>query len=158
MAAPATAPQTLRATLVAGTVAATTEMLVVLPMQVALGATPAQVFQSITSGLTGKAAYFGGLPSALGGAALHLLISLAAAAAYVLAAQRLPLLLRRYVVCGLLYGLVAYVVMNGVVLPLSAIAFKPVTNLPMVALDMVIHMLTFGLPIAICAHRMLRRG
>lgn len=154
---PANAPRVVRATLVAGVAAAVAEMLVVLPMQGALGVAPRLVFQSITSGLLGKAAYFGGLPSVFGGAALHLFISLVAAAVYVLAARRLPRLLQHYVVCGLLYGLVAYAVMNWLVLPLSSIAFKPATSPPLVALDVVVHMLAFGLPIAFCVRRVLQR-
>jgi hypothetical protein len=60
-------------------------------------------------------------------------------------------------VAGLLYGVVVYVVMNFVVIPLSAfptaLTFTPVR----VAINVVAHMVLFGLPIAL-ATRAASRG
>jgi hypothetical protein len=45
----------------------------------------------------------------------------------------MSVLLRRYARCGPPYGLVAYAVMNWPVWSPSAIAFAPVTSLPLAA-------------------------
>jgi uncharacterized membrane protein YagU involved in acid resistance len=51
---------------------------------------------------------------------LQELMAIIIATIYVLAAQRLPIIGQRWVVFGLLYGVIVFVVMNYVVLPLSA--------------------------------------
>ena len=79
----------------AGIAAAVIEMVVVLPIQEFLGASPVVVFQSIASGALGKAAFHEGLAAAGLGVGVHLFISLVAAGVYVLGALRWPALLRR---------------------------------------------------------------
>jgi uncharacterized membrane protein YagU involved in acid resistance len=86
------------------------------------------------------------------GCALHFLIALVAAAVYVVASRRLPVLIRRPVLSGLLYGVVVYVVMNWVVVPLSAIPRGPFRP-GLAATLVVIHMLFVGLPIALATAR-----
>jgi uncharacterized membrane protein YagU involved in acid resistance len=57
----------------------------------------------------------------------------------------------RAVLSGLLYGICVYFVMNFVVLPLSAFP-TPITHTPSrMAINIVAHMLLFGLPIALAA-------
>ena len=85
------------------------------------GVGPVRVLQSVAGGLLGAAAREGGLAAAALGAALHFLIAFAAAAVYWVAGRRLGVLVRRPVVCGLLYGVAVYLVMNFVVVPLSAV-------------------------------------
>jgi hypothetical protein len=81
---------------------------------------PDRIFQSVASGLLGKAAYAGGAATAALGLALHFAIMAVMVAVYVLASLRLPILTKRPVVMGLGYGLATYLVMNYVVLPISA--------------------------------------
>lgn len=138
----------LIAALVTGIAAAASEMIFVLPIQASLGNSPGIVFQSIASGTMGKAAYIGGTPAILLGIFYHILISVVAAGAYIAAATRLPLLFSRPLIGGLLCAIIAYVVMNWVVLPLSAVGYKPTTNLMMMALSFAIHVIGFGWPIA----------
>ena len=68
------------------------------------------------------------------------------------------LLVRRPVVCGLLYGVAVYLFMSFVVLPLSAVYFKPAYTPPAVALGLAAHMFCVGLPIALAAPRSSTRG
>jgi hypothetical protein len=75
--------------------------------------------QSIASGVLGRAAYSGGIRTALLGLALHLFIALVWTTLFVLAARVLPVLMRYPVVSGLLYGAFIYVVMYYLVLPRS---------------------------------------
>ncbi|MEK6335656.1 MAG: hypothetical protein AABM67_11955 [Acidobacteriota bacterium] len=53
------------------------------------------------------------------------------------------------VICGILYGLCVYLVMNFVVLPLSALPFKMPYPWPSVVGGLLIHMFGIGLPIAL---------
>ncbi len=83
------------------------------------GVPPERIFQSVASGLLGKASYAGGAGTAALGLALHYGIMAVMVAVYVLASRRLPILKARPVVTGLGYGVATYLVMNFVVLPLS---------------------------------------
>ena len=138
---------------VTGTVAGVVEMLVVLPIQAALGNSPLRVFQSIASGLEGRRAYAGGLSTAILGAVLHLVISVGAAAAFHLASRYWPAIRKRAVLSGLAYGVVVWAVMQFVVLPLSAVAYRPDTDLAMVSLSIAVHALFFGLPLSLVDRR-----
>jgi hypothetical protein len=116
------------------------------------GSTPLRILQSIAAGLLGAAAFKGGLPTAALGLLLHFFIATTAAAVYYAASRRLDVLLRRPVVSGVLYGVVVYVVMNYVVVPLSAIGRRPVLS-PLAAVIVVVHMVCVGLPIALVVRR-----
>jgi hypothetical protein len=94
-----------------------------------LGGSPVGILQSIASGLLGKAAYDGGAATAVLGLALHFCIATCMALAYVLAAKRLPILTSRPILMGVLYGFVLFAVMNFVVVPLSAIGWRPMKPL-----------------------------
>ena len=81
------------------------------------------------------------------GAALHFAISIAAAALYVLAALRHGALTRHWLVSGVLFGVVAYLVMNAVVVRLSRAA-NPDFSFGMIVKELVAHTVMFGMPIA----------
>ncbi|MGA8529169.1 MAG: hypothetical protein WB622_05600 [Acidobacteriaceae bacterium] len=83
--------------------------------------TPVRIFQYIASGLTGMWAFRAGMASVALGVAIHYTIALAWTALYFVAAGRWRVLVRRPVVCGLLYGALVYVMMNSVVLPLTRV-------------------------------------
>jgi hypothetical protein len=112
--------------------------------------TPLTVLQSVASGLLGATAYKGGLATGILGLALHLAITVVAAWAYWLAASRSPLLQRSFVACGLLFGVLVYLFMNFVVLPLSAVPFQLQYTPAIVLQGFVSHALLVGLPIAWC--------
>jgi hypothetical protein len=117
------------------------------------GVGPVRVLQSVAGGLLGAAAREGGLAAAALGAALHFLIAFVWAAVYWFLSRRLKVLVRRPVVCGLLYGAAVYAFMYLVVLPLSAAYFKPSFAPSAVLLNASGHMLLVGLPIALAARR-----
>jgi hypothetical protein len=86
------------------------------------GASFVRIWQSVAGGLlTRERSVAGGLPTAALGLALHFVIAFTAAAIYVLASKKLPVLVQRAVLCGSLYGLWVYIFMNAVVIPLSAL-------------------------------------
>jgi uncharacterized membrane protein YagU involved in acid resistance len=80
---------------------------------------PARIFRYIASGLTGPWAFHAGSESVALGVAIHYTIAIIWTAVYFLAAQRFPILIRRPVLCGLLYGASVYLFMNMIVLHLT---------------------------------------
>ena len=118
-----------------------------------LGVKPLRIFQSVASGLLGRASYEGGVQTFLLGVLLHFVVATCIAAVYFVASLKLPVLIRHPVVCGLIYGLIAYLVMNYVVIPLSAIGARPSPPLSIFLPAFIAHAFLVGLPIALLARR-----
>lgn len=118
------------------------------------GVAPAAILQSIATSLLGREAFALGVTAVLLGLFLHFAVSYVFAAAYVLVSSRVRVLRLRPVRFGIAYGVVAYVVMSFVVVPLSRAEFgdwpPPPVNL---AASLFIHLFLFGLPIALAASR-----
>ena len=115
---------------------------------------PARILQSVASGALGPYAFEGGTPTAALGLVFHFLIALIWAATYYLASRKLRVLARVPYVCGVVYGLLIFAVMNYVVIPLSAVPPRtgPRPTLVLVT-GLLIHMLGIGLPIALATRR-----
>src|SRR3954471_20976208 len=75
----------------------------------------------VAGGLLGRQAIRAGLGTYVLGVFLHFFIALSVAAIYYLASRRLSFLKEYPLVCGLFYGAAVELVMNLVVLPLSAL-------------------------------------
>jgi len=103
----------------------------------------------------GRAAFAGGLKTALFGLALHFLNAFIFAAIYYLASLGLPTLIHRPFIWGPLYGIVVHFVMTFVVTPLSA-APKGRYPIPVMLNGVIGHALLGGLPIALLARRSAR--
>jgi hypothetical protein len=117
-----------------------------------LGVRPMRIFQSVASGLLGRASFEGGMQTFLLGILLHFVVALCIAAVYYAASLKLPVLIHRAVICGLIYGMLAHLGMNYVVIPLSAASsgrFSLRTFLP----AFIAHAFLVGLPIALLARR-----
>jgi hypothetical protein len=112
------------------------------------GAHPIRVFQGIAGGFFGRATFEGGIRTALIGAAVHVLVSFSVVSVYYLASGRLALLARRPWVFGPIYGLLVYLFMYRVVIPLSA-ASPPHYSFEMVANQLFAHLCLVGLPAAL---------
>ncbi|QNP39875.1 hypothetical protein [Lysobacter solisilvae (ex Woo and Kim 2020)] len=84
------------------------------------GVAPARLLQGIAAGALGAAAFAGGAATAVLGAGLQWLIGSCFVLAYALVATRVALLRAHPHRYGIAYGLLLYLLMNGVVLPLSA--------------------------------------
>lgn len=109
---------------------------------------PLRILQSVAEGLLGPPSFEGGIRTAMLGLALHYLIALTMAVAYFLAARRWALLWRRPVAVGAAYGLALYVVMNYVVIPLSA-ASRGSPDPVWITLTVLVHVVLIGIPIAL---------
>lgn len=114
------------------------------------GASPQVILQSIAAGLLGKESFAGGMGTAALGAFLHLVIACVMAAVYYLGCLRWPVLFRRPIFCGAVYGVLLYLAMSYVVLPLSKAA--PLPFIPSWFLASVAsHVVLVGIPIALVA-------
>jgi uncharacterized membrane protein YagU involved in acid resistance len=145
-------PRRIHPLVVGGSVAGVLDIIAALALSGALGTPPQVVLQSIASGLLGRAAFAGGLMTAALGVLLHFVIAFTAAAVYYAASRWWPVLVRRPVRSGAAYGVVVYVVMNAVVLPLSRVAPSAPRWSSAIAL-ILIHMVCVGLPIALAVAR-----
>lgn len=116
-----------------------------------------EVFQAIAVGVLGKASFEGGVATALLGAGLQWFMAAMFVLVYALVGRRVPALLRRPFVYGLPYGLVLYVVMNFVVMPLSRVGASPSLEHPGRLVPVVVAHLVFGVASAWFAGRAVRR-
>jgi hypothetical protein len=108
-----------------------------------------RVPRGIASGLLGARAFQGGVGTWILGVVLHFTIALSAAAIYCLASRKLPFLREHFLVCGLFYGIAIYLVMQLVVLPLSAFPIRTGTfTRAALTQGLLVHMLIIGLPIS----------
>ena len=111
------------------------------------------VYQYMASGALGTAAFDGGIATALLGLLFHFIVSFVIAGVFILSADRIPLL-RRYAIPGsLLYGFGAFIVMNLIVLPLSAAPPLPPPTIPQLIVMILDHILVVGLPLGILVRR-----
>ena len=128
----------------AGMVAGTTNLVAAAAI---FGGTVTHGFQMIASGLLGEQAFSGGPKAAMLGALLHFAISISAAALYLWAAFHSRELTKHWLVGGALFGVLAYLVMNLVVVPFSNAA-DPDFSFRMIVKELVAHTVMFGVPIA----------
>jgi hypothetical protein len=116
------------------------------------GASPLRVLQFIASGLLGKDSFSDGWWSGALGAVCHYTILTVATALYLVTSRRFSALARQPFICGPLYGVAIYLVMNFIVVPLSAVHSGGHT-LEGVIFDMGSHLFFVGLPIALLVRR-----
>jgi hypothetical protein len=88
------------------------------------------------------------------GLVLRFLIAMIVTTVFVGACPQFPALQKFYWISGPLYGVIVFLVMNLIVVPLSARP-KRLAPVMVVAVQIVIHVLFVGLPIVIAANRFL---
>jgi hypothetical protein len=108
---------------------------------------------AIAAGLLGRQAFHGGIGTYILGVLLHFFIALSAAAIYFAASRRLGFLTEHPLVCGLFFGMAVDLVMNLVVLPLSALHARGPYKLHDLILGLLVHMVVIGLPISFSVRR-----
>lgn len=111
-----------------------------------------RVWQSVAAGLLGaEAARSGGWNMALLGILLHFVVAFCIATVYYFGAANIPFLIRRPVISGMSFGIIAHLVMKYVVVPLSAIGTTAPYTLANFLNSVIGHALLVGLPIALVA-------
>lgn len=117
-------------TVMAGGLAiAATDLIYCLLFWSSQGVSPMRLLQSVAAGALGRASFHGGVGTAALGAFFQWLIGFGFVLAYALVARHVPLLrqhARRY---GIAYGMLLYLVMHNIVVPLSALPKSAHPNL-----------------------------
>jgi hypothetical protein len=102
----------------------------------------------IAGGLVGTAGRHVSAGQYILGLCIHYFIAFSAAAVYCFASKKLEFLREHFIVCGLFYGIAVFLVMQFVVLPLSAYhAMGPYQYRGLVQ-GLLVHMILIGLPIS----------
>jgi|SRR5215470_5768490 len=117
------------------------------------GRPPMWTLQSVATGLLGRASFDGGVRTALLGLLCQFVIACGAAAIYYLASRFFSPLVSLAVPAGLVFGVCIWLVMNFVVLPLSAFPFPQRFTPESVVRNVLVHMFLIGLPIALSVRR-----
>ncbi|HEX6071653.1 MAG TPA: hypothetical protein VFY95_01430 [Sphingomicrobium sp.] len=138
------------ATLVCGTL----DILFATILTLLRGREPAAILRYVASGPFPLATNWGSAGSVLG-LATHFALMAIMVAVFVLAVRQRPALLDRPGASGLAYGLITYVVMNLIVVPLRFPAAFPPNPLS-IATQLFAHVILVGLPTAFIARRYLR--
>jgi hypothetical protein len=120
---------------------------------------PMRILQSVAAGLIGRdAARAGGLQTALLGAFLHFFIAFAIVVVYWLAAKRIRILVQSPTLCGLIYGVLVYLAMNYVVIPLSAAPGGGAKLTTWIVWSVIVHALCVGVPASLFARQAVING
>ena len=144
-----------RAVLYAGLLAGALDITAAaINLWVTAGRGPLWTLQSVAGGLYGRRTFEGGYATAALGLALHFFIALTAAAVYYLAGRRLRFLLARPLAAGALYGVLVWLFMNFVVLPLTPLRIT--YTVQSVIVGLLIHVFFVGWPIALTLRKTLR--
>jgi hypothetical protein len=142
--------------LAAGLVVAALDFLYVLVRWVWLehALTVQELAQSIATGLLGRAAYDGGIRTAVLGLLLHLGVACGWTLVFFVVTARVPAFramvatVRGRVLAGLLWGPIVWLLMDFVVLPLSRARPTPPTS-PTFYVNLVQHALMIGMPMSL---------
>lgn len=146
-------PSWLRAALFAGSVAGVLDIVAASLINLA---PPQLILQSISSGLLGLASYAGGASTVLLGLILQIAMSIVIASIFAASTRRLPWLLSHPIAAGLAYGVGIFVVMNMLVVPMSAFAPRP-KHISLIWLILnLIAMLGFGVIVSVLVQRRIR--
>jgi uncharacterized membrane protein YagU involved in acid resistance len=138
------------ATLVAGTI----DILYAALMSSIFGRGPAAMLRTVASGPFPPATEWGAAGSILG-LIVHFTLMGIMATYYVIAARNWPTLLARPIQWGTIYGLVTYVIMNWIVVPVRFDV--PLPPEPRAILSQLFaHIVLVGIPIALIATKTLR--
>ncbi len=132
---------------IATAVAGTLDILFAMILTVFFGREIGNMLRYVGSGPFPQATEMG-TNGAILGLLVHFALMAIMAAVYVIAAQRMPAVLQRPIQWGVLYGLVTYVVMNWLIVPMRFDTPLPPSALS-IATQLFAHILLVGIPIAL---------
>ena len=119
---------------------------------------PIGVLHSVASGPFGNGVESGGVATALLGLAVHFAIMTVMAGVFVAAAWRLPFVAAHPLIAGIAYGILLYLFMYWIVLPLRWPANFPSLKPRGVASALFAHIVCVGIPMGLITARGLGRG
>ena len=116
------------------------------------GRSPVWVLQSVASGILGANSYKGGFGSALLGLLIHFFIAFVWCSLYFFASRSLNFLRTQPIISGLMYGVVVYLFMYGIVMRLT-FHRNFLTPASGVIIAVLTHIFCVGLPISLAVWR-----
>jgi uncharacterized membrane protein YagU involved in acid resistance len=140
-----TASGVLRALILATMVAGTLDILAAFLFA---GTDPANVLRAVASGVIGHAGAQSHL-AALTGLILHFQLMAVFVSLYLIAAMRVPALNHTPVLSGIAFGLLVWIVMYHLVLPLRWPGVYPINAQREIARQLLSHIVLVGIPIAL---------
>lgn len=120
------------------------------------GGSPSRMLQGIASSVLGRATFDGGAATAALGLALHTGVSLGAATLFYAACRVLPVVRKRWLIGGVVFGALFYVLMQLAILPLTRLpphSFPPPNWVPI----FIAHITVVGPVIAFVTQRRMGR-
>lgn len=114
------------------------------------GKDPGKIFQYIASAAIGKDSFSGGWGTILLGVLFHYVIACTFTFIFFFVYPRLKFFYRSPVLAGLLYGIIVWLVMNLLVIPMSKLPQSPI-NPSQAVPGILILMFVVGLPMALIA-------
>ena len=145
-------PRPLAPILAAGLLCGTMDITAAFITWMPRGVSPTSILQGIASGLLGPSAFQGGIATSALGLFLHYFIAFSWATIFYLASRALPMLIKRAILFGILYGVTVYLVMYWVVMPLSRF-HRGHFSWFNTAIAIITHIVCVGLPIALMVRR-----
>lgn len=142
-----------RAVLLAGLVAGTFDITYAIVSNGLRGGVPLNAVRGVASGLLGAAAFDGSARTVALGLVLHFTIATTWAFVFYAASRSLRWMIERPFLSGPLFGALVYITMYFVVLPLSAISFRPSRSAASIVEGLAVHVFLIGLPIALIVRR-----
>ncbi|HQQ96649.1 MAG TPA: hypothetical protein PLX35_05270 [Cyclobacteriaceae bacterium] len=112
------------------------------------GSTPDAVFRYVATGLFGRPALSGGLPTAFAGLALHFTVAISWTALFYVLYPKLKFLSSSMILSGMMYGLFIWMMMNFIVVPLSSVPAGPFRIRAATFVMIGIHLFVIGVPIS----------
>ncbi len=120
------------------------------------GKSPAIVFKYISSALIGKEALAGGTGMVILGILLHMLIATIFAAIFFFLYKKIHWISQHIFVSGIIYGILVWVAMNRVVVPLSKLTSPKSFDITNAITAILILIFCIGIPIALITHKRMR--
>jgi hypothetical protein len=142
----------IRAIAITGLVVGTLDITSACIIAVLRRSTVTRLLQFVASGLLGADAFQGGAATAALGLFLHFVIAITVVEVFYVARRTFAVVRNNAAVAGVIYGLLVWVVMNLLVLPLSAA--RPRHSLSGDLIQIGIHMFIIGLPTSVLLRRL----
>jgi uncharacterized membrane protein YagU involved in acid resistance len=117
-----------------------------------MGGNPMRMLQYISSGIAGQDAFAGGIKYSLLGVFIHYCIAFTWTLLFFLLYPNIKGLSNHKLLTGIVYGLIVWLVMNRVVVPLSKIPARPF-NLKNALIGLGILIIAIGIPLSYMASR-----
>ena len=138
------------AIIVSGFVVGTLDLSAAVIQTIIMGGDPLKMLQYIASGIFGPDSFKGGIKYSLIGVFIHFCIAFGWTIAFFLLYPRIKGLAEHKLLTGIVYGMIVWLVMNRIIVPLSRIPARPF-NLVNAIVGLGILIIAIGIPLSLMA-------